>query len=338
MSRPVLSLVIPIFNEELVIGELDRRLREFLGQLAAEVGEHWEVVFVNDGSKDRSFEMLRDLAAREPRYRVLSFSRNFGHQMAITAGVDRAEGDAVVVMDADLQDPPEVVREMVARWREGYDVVYGVRSARHGETLFKRFTAAVYYRLLRAMLGGISIPVDAGDFRLMSRPVVLTLRALRERHRFVRGMVAWVGFKQVAVTYERPARFAGETKYPLRKMLRFAIDGITSFSIVPLRIATWLGVVAGLSAVAIGAWALYAYLFRGGVVQGWTTLMVLVAGGSSAQLLMTGILGEYVGRIYEEVKRRPLYVVAEELNMGTGQLPAPATGQPDLHQERRSAG
>jgi len=328
MEAPTLSLVLPIFNEEEIIPELDRRLRAFLADVGSGVGESWEVIFVNDGSKDKSLPMLRELAAAEPRYKLLSFSRNFGHQRAITAGLDRANGDAVVVMDADLQDPPEVVREMVARWREGYDVVYGVRSRRHGETAFKKFTAAAYYRLLRMMLGGISIPVDAGDFRLMSRPVVLTLRALREQHRFVRGMVAWVGFKQTAVTYERPARFAGETKYPLRKMLRFAIDGITSFSTVPLRMAIWLGVVAGLVAMAGGVWAVYEKLFGTGVVQGWTTIMILVGLGSSAQLLMTGILGEYVGRIYEEVKRRPLYVLEDEVNMGdaSGTPPRPAGG------------
>jgi len=225
-----------------------------------------------------------------------------------------------VVMDADLQDPPEVVVAMIARWREGFDVVYGVRAKRHGETWFKRATAAIFYRLLRAMLGGISIPADAGDFRLMSRPVVLTLRALREQHRFVRGMVAWIGFRQAAVTYERPARFAGETKYPFRKMLRFAMDGITSFSVVPLRIATWLGVVAGLVAVGAAAWA-FVEGTRGHVVPGWTTLMILVSFGTCAQLLMTGILGEYVGRIYEEVKRRPLYIVGEEVNLGEAAAP-----------------
>ena len=263
---------------------------------------------------------MKDLAAAEPRYKVLSLSRNFGHQMAITAGLDRANGDAVVVMDADLQDPPEVVSQMIARWREGFDVVFGVRSRRHGETAFKRLSASVYYRLLRAMLGGASIPVDAGDFRLMSRPVVLTLRALREQHRFVRGLVSWVGFRQTAVPYERPARFAGETKWPLRKMLHFAVDGITSFSTVPLRMATWLGLLAGLVAMGGVGWALYSKFF-GGVVRGWTTIMILVGLGSSAQLLMTGILGEYVGRIYEEVKRRPLYVVESEVNLST--LPPP---------------
>jgi len=314
-NRPVLSLVLPVYNEEAIIPELDRRLRAFLSEVQSGVGDRWEVVFVNDGSQDQSLPLLKQLALAEPRYKLLAFARNFGHQMAITAGIDRAEGDAVVIMDADLQDPPEVVKDMLARWREGYDVVYGVRSKRHGETWFKRMTAAVFYRLLRAMLGGVSIPVDAGDFRLMGRQVVLTMRALREQHRFVRGMVAWVGFRQSAVHYERPARFAGETKYPFRKMLRFAIDGITSFSVVPLRIATWLGVFAGLVAMAGGVWALYVKLLVSGVVPGWTTIMILVAMGSSAQLLMTGILGEYVGRIYEEVKRRPLYVVSEEINL-----------------------
>ncbi|HTA19155.1 MAG TPA: glycosyltransferase family 2 protein [Polyangia bacterium] len=318
MQRPVLSLVIPMFNEELIIAELDRRLRDFLSNLAElpEIGAAWEVVFIADGSKDQTLPMLKQLADGEPRYKILSFSRNFGHQAAITAGVDRAEGDAVVVMDADLQDPPEVVRAMITRWREGYDVVYAVRGKRHGETWFKRATAAAFYRLLRVMLGGVSIPVDAGDFRLMSRPVVLTLRALREQHRFVRGMVAWVGFKQVAVTYERPARFAGETKYPLKKMVRFAVDAITSFSTVPLRMATWLGVFSGALGVVTAAWAVYVKLFLSAVVPGWTTITIMVALGSSAQLLMTGILGEYVGRIYEEVKRRPLYVIADEINLG----------------------
>ena len=322
MEGPVLSLVLPIYNEEATIPELDRRLRGFFADVGSGVGESWEVIFVNDGSKDRSLALLRDLATLEPRYKILSLSRNFGHQMAITAGLDRANGEAVVVMDADLQDPPEVVRQMVARWREGFDVVFGVRSRRHGETAFKKMTAAVFYRVLRAMLGDASIPVDAGDFRLMSRAVVLTLRALRERHRFVRGLVWWVGFRQTAVAYERPARFAGEIKWPLRRMLRFAVDGITSFSTVPLRMATWLGVLAGLVALGGVGWALYSKFF-GGVVRGWTTIMILVGLGSSAQLLMTGILGEYVGRIYEEVKRRPLYVVDNEINLGGPDRSAP---------------
>ncbi|MEO8906401.1 MAG: glycosyltransferase family 2 protein [Polyangiaceae bacterium] len=314
MPRPTLTVVIPIFNEEEVLPELARRLREVIGVWERQI-ESWEVVFVDDGSKDESLKQLKALAATEPRFKVLSFSRNFGHQMAITAGLDRAEGDAVVIMDADLQDPPEVVSEMITRWREGYDVVYGVRTKRHGETLFKRVSAAVFYRVLRAMLGGVSIPSDAGDFRLIGRPVVLAMRALRERHRFVRGMVAWVGFRQTAVYYARPARFAGETKYPLRKMVRFAVDGIASFSVVPLRFATWLGVASGIVAMLTAAWAIYERFFGSGVVQGWPTIMIAVALGASAQLLMTGVLGEYVGRIYEEIKRRPLYITAEEINV-----------------------
>jgi glycosyltransferase involved in cell wall biosynthesis len=317
--KPTLSVVIPIFNEELVIDELDLRLHDLLIDVAAQADMEWEVVFIDDGSKDKSLIKLRQLALAEPRYRVLSFSRNFGHQMAITAGMDRADGDAVVIMDADLQDPPEVVREMVALWKQGYDVVYAVRNKRHGETLFKRLTAAGFYRALRA-LTGVDIPVDTGDFRLMSRPVVLTMRALRERHRFVRGLVAWAGFRQTAVKYDRQERYAGETKYPLHKMLRFAADGITSFSTVPLRAATWLGLLAGLLAVGVVLWAIYVKFFIRGVVPGWTTLMIMVAFSSSVQLLMMGVLGEYIGRAYEELKGRPLYVVAEELNFGANQL------------------
>jgi dolichol-phosphate mannosyltransferase len=313
MTRPKLSIVIPVFNEEQTLPELHRRLGTFLAQLPA-VGSDWEVVFVDDGSADRSAELLNELGRAEPRYRILGFSRNFGHQIAITAGLDHAEGDAVVVMDADLQDPPEVVAAMLERSREGFDVVYGVRRKREGETFFKRATAAGFYRLIRAMTG-VAIPVDAGDFRLMRRPVVLTMRALREQHRFVRGMVAWVGFRQTAVLYDREGRFAGETKYPLRKMVRFAIDGITSFSVVPLRVATWLGVIGGVIAVLMGlAIAVLKIVDPGISLPGWTGIMVALAFGFSAQLLMTGILGEYIGRIYEEVKRRPLYIIANDLN------------------------
>jgi polyisoprenyl-phosphate glycosyltransferase len=327
MERPELSVIIPIYNEAAVIDELHRRLREVMGKLESVV-RSWEVVFIDDGSKDASLVMLRELAKAEPRFKVVSFARNFGHQLAITAGVDKAEGDAVVIMDADLQDPPEVVEGMILRWREGFDVVYGVRRSRAGETFFKKLTAAVFYRMLKSMLGGISIPVDAGDFRLMSRPVVLTMRALRERHRFVRGMVSWVGFKQSALYYDREARFAGETKYPLSKMLRFALDAITSFSVFPLRLASWLGVASALVAVAYALFVIYVRVFLGGVVQGWTTLMIAVALGTSAQLFMTGILGEYIGRIYEEIKRRPLYITAELLNFGPGSGSAPGADQP----------
>jgi len=307
-ADPELSIVLPVFNEESVIDELHRRL----GELLMAIGTSWEVIFVDDGSTDGSFEKLKQLSLVESRYRVVSFSRNFGHQYAITAGFDYACGQAVVVMDADLQDPPEVVSDMLARFREGYDIIHGVRRRRERESVFKRATAYVFYRLLRAVVG-INVLVDAGDFRLLSRRVVLTLRALRETSRFVRGMVAWVGFRQTVVVYDRKPRFAGETHYPLRKMLKFAFDGITAFSVVPLRVATWLGTLSGFIGVGVAAWALYGRLY-GRFVPGWATIMITVSLGLSAQLLMTGILGEYIGRIYEEVKRRPLYIVAEEVN------------------------
>lgn len=329
MERPELSIIIPIFNEAAVLGELHRRLREVMSGLEPMV-RSWEVVFIDDGSKDASLAMLREMAQAEPRFKVVAFARNFGHQLAITAGVDKAEGDAVVIMDADLQDPPEVLGEMIERWRSGFDVVYGVRRSRAGETWFKKVTAAAFYRILRSMLGGISIPVDAGDFRLMSRAVVLTLRALRERHRFVRGMVAWIGFKQSALYYDRDARFAGETKYPFSKMLRFALDAITSFSTAPLRLATWLGGASALVAIVYSLFVVYAKIFRGDLVQGWTTLMIAVALGTSVQLFMIGVLGEYVGRIYEEIKGRPLYITSELLNFGSGRggTPGPDTRGP----------
>lgn len=323
-ARPTLSVVIPVFNEEETLPELDRRLRSFLAELAVT----WEVVFVDDGSRDASAKLLQDMAANEPRYKVISFGRNFGHQIAITAGMDRAEGEAVVVMDADLQDPPEVVREMLAKWREGNDIVYAVRQRRIGETWFKRVTAALFYRMFRAMLG-FEVMLDAGDFRLMSRAVILTLRSLRERHRFIRGLVGWIGFRQASVSYTRHERFAGVTKYPLRKMLSFAFDGITSFSTVPLRAATWLGALAGLAALGLGAWAFYVKVVGGTTVPGWTTIMILVALGSSAQLVVIGILGAYVGRIYEEVQRRPLYTVAKEMNLApTVPAPPPVASAP----------
>ena len=302
------SLVLPVYNEEPVIGELTRRL----GELLAEVDPRglWNVIFVNDGSKDRSRELLEAACAAEPRYTLINLSRNFGHQIAITAGLDRAEGDAVVIMDADLQDPPEVIAEMLARYLEGYDVVYAVRRRRDGESWFKRATAALFYRVLERVVG-VKIPTDTGDFRLMSRRSVLALRGLREANRFVRGLVAWIGFRQTAVYYDRKARFAGDTHYPLHKMLRFASDGIVSFSTLPLRLATFLGVLSGLIAAGVAAWVLIAVLSGAYVVPGWATLMLAVSLASSAQLLMIGILGEYLGRVYDEVKRRPLYLVDE---------------------------
>ncbi|CAN5467758.1 glycosyltransferase family 2 protein [soil metagenome] len=310
MPRPTLSLVLPIYNEEEVIPELHTRLQEFLKELALDA----EVLFVNDGSHDESMAMLREIAKDEPRYRVLSLARNFGHQTAITAGVDYARGKAVVVMDADLQDPPSVVALMVAKWNEGFDVVYGKRRKREGETAFKLLTAKIFYRVFAAMIP-IEVPLDTGDFRLMSRRVVIALRELRETHRFVRGMVSWVGFRQTAVVYDRPGRFAGETKYPLRKMLRFAADGITSFSVLPLRFATYLGMLISALSVLYAIWAVVAHFVFDATLPGWTATVVLISLLSAVQLLMIGILGEYVGRIYEEVKRRPLYLVGDRVNV-----------------------
>ncbi|MBX3203318.1 MAG: glycosyltransferase [Labilithrix sp.] len=310
MSRPELSLVIPIYNEEEVLPQLDLRLKELLKTLAIDA----EVVFVNDGSKDKSMELLRRMASRELRYRVIGFSRNFGHQRAITAGMEKSRGRAVVVMDADLQDPPEVILEMVAKWREGYDVVYGRRRSREGESAFKLVTAKLFYRVFATLIP-IEVPLDTGDFRLMSRRVVTTMRGLRESHRFVRGLVAWVGFKQTAVEYDRAARAAGETKYPLKKMIAFAIDGIASFSIQPLRFATYTGVFVGTASVLYAVASMITW-FAGMNVPGWTTTVVLVSFLFSVQFFMIGVLGEYVGRIYEQVKRRPLYIVAERINFG----------------------
>lgn len=308
--RPELSVVLPVYNEQAVIPELLKRLAPALDALDVT----WEAIFVDDGSADRSYEMLAEACEQSSHYKLIKFSRNFGHQIAITAGIDHADGQAVVIMDADLQDPPQVVGDMFEKFRAGYDVVYAVRKRRAGESFFKRITASVFYRLLK-MMAGVDIPLDAGDFRLMSRRVVLTLRELRETNRFVRGLVAWVGFRQTAVYYERTARFAGETHYPLSKMLRFASDGIVSFSPVPLRIATYLGIFAGMLAAVVAGWVVYCKLIGASTVPGWATVMLAVSLGSCAQLLMIGILGQYLGRIYDEVKRRPLYLVQESHNL-----------------------
>lgn len=304
--KPVLSVVVPVFNEEAILPELHNRLTTVMRDL----GEPYELVFVNDGSKDGSGAGLANLAKADPHVRVIDFARNFGHQIAITAGMDHAGGDAVVIIDADLQDPPEVIKDLVARWREGFQVVYAVRAKRRGETFFKLLTASVFYRLIRRITN-VDIPVDTGDFRLMDRKVVDALKQIRERHRFVRGLVSWVGFRQTGVEYVRQERFAGETKYPLRKMLKFAFDGITSFSFVPLQAATYFGFAsAGLAFVLI-CWVLFEALIAHETVQGWSSLMVAVLFLGGVQLITIGLIGEYVGRIYDEVKGRPLYLVRD---------------------------
>ncbi len=307
VKTPLLSVVIPCYNEEEVIGETMKRLKAFCSEL---VNLDVELIFVDDGSRDRTREILKSYAAEDSRIRLIGFARNFGHQIAATAGIDAACGDAVVLIDADLQDPPEVVHEMIAKWREGYDVVYGTRIERPGESGFKLATARGFYRLLNR-LSDVPIPLDTGDFRLMSRHVADTLRAMPEHDRFVRGMVSWVGFKQTALPYKRAERFAGGSKYPLRKMLRFATDGILSFSTKPLQISIALGLASAFLALMGIVYVIFLRIFTNIWAPGWTAQMTAVLFIGGVQLVSIGILGEYIGRIYNEVKNRPLYVASE---------------------------
>jgi len=310
--KSLLSIVVPCFNEAEVLWETHDRLLRTLTQLT---DLDLEIIYVDDGSRDATPDVMREIQALDARVRTLRFSRNFGHQTAVTAGLEHASGDAVVLIDADLQDPPEVIPDMVARWREGYDVAYGIRTDREGETRFKLATAKAFYRLLNC-LSETEIPLDTGDFRLMDRAVVDVLRAMPERDRFVRGMVAWAGFRQIAVPYRRAARFAGESKYPFFKMVRFALDGLTSFSRAPLRLATWMGFLVSGVALAAIAYALVLRLFTDYWVTGWTALFIAVLFIGGAQLLSLGVIGEYIGRIYGETKRRPLYLVEEAHGFG----------------------
>ena len=310
-----LTVVVPAFNEQESILPMYERLVAALEPHLAGL----EVLFVDDGSRDATWQRVSELAARDPRVRGVRFARNFGHQAALTAGVDAASGRAVVIIDADLQDPPEVIPEMIARWREGYEVVYGQREQREGETAFKKATAAAFYRLLRRITN-VEIPVDTGDFRLMGPRAVAAFRSLPERNRFIRGLVSWIGFPQVAVRYRRHARLAGETKYPLRRMMRFALDGITSFSFLPLRLATWLGfAVSVLSFLYIVVVMVLKLL--GINWPGYTSMMASILFLGGVQLVMIGVLGEYVARIFDEVKRRPLYLVGESTDGSVGVTP-----------------
>ena len=305
--QPVFSIIAPVHNEEAVLPELYRRLRDVMDG----TGEPWELVLVDDGSRDHSAQVIHDLHVADPRVVGLSLSRNFGFQAAVTAGLDTAHGDAVMLIDADLQDPPEVLPEMIARWREGYDVVYGVRGQRDGETWFKKLSASAFYRLI-ARLTNVPIPVDTGDFRLMDRRVVEAVRQMPEQHRFLRGMVSWVGFRQTGVTYHRQPRFAGSSTFTFAKMLRFALDAITSFSYLPLQLASYLGfAIALLSAVAILVAVALRLLGASQPLLGQATTLVAVLFLGGVQLIGLGIIGEYLGRIHDEVKHRPLYVIAQ---------------------------
>jgi glycosyltransferase involved in cell wall biosynthesis len=308
--RPVYSVVVPARDEALVLPVTVGRLVGLLDRLDGP----GEVVFVDDGSGDASFEVMCGAAAADPRFRVVRLSRNFGHQVALTAGLDFACGDAVVAMDADLQDPPEVVLELAAKWREGFDVVYAVRDVRVGETRFKRATAALFYRAFNR-ISETKVPLDVGDFRLVDRRALDAFAGMRESNRFVRGMFSWVGLRQTGVLYRREARVAGETHYPLRKMLRFAVTGLISFSGAPLRLALRLGFGVSVVAFAYAVWSVVVRFAGFYHVPGWTSLVVVTALLGGIQLIILGVLGEYVADIHVEVKRRPLYVVDELVNV-----------------------
>jgi polyisoprenyl-phosphate glycosyltransferase len=304
---PQFSLVVPIYNEEANIPELYRRLKVVMAQLDGEV----EMILVNDGSRDRSLAFLRELHAHDPRCCYLSFSRNFGHQIAVTAGLNFARGRAIVVLDADLQDPPELILDMVQRWRQGYEVVYAQRTQRRKESWFKRLMAYAFYRVLRN-LADVDIPTDTGDFCLMDRQVVDLLNAMPERDRYIRGLRAWVGFRQTAIPFERDPRFAGEEKYTFRKSFALAVNGLVSFSKVPLRISTYIGLMAAAIALLMAILVLYWRFFApNSPLTGYATIVIAIFFLGAVQLISIGILGEYIGRIYEEVKGRPLYTLSE---------------------------
>jgi glycosyltransferase involved in cell wall biosynthesis len=307
----VCSIVIPMYNEEEVIKETYHRLKKVMDG----TGESYELVFVNDGSRDKSAAIIAELALADSHVRLIDFSRNFGHQIAVTAGLDYAQGQAIVIIDADLQDPPEVIPQMLEKWREGFDVVYGKRLKRQGETVFKKFTAFAYYRILSALTND-NIPKDTGDFRLIDRKVCDAVKSFPERNRFLRGMINWVGFKQTALEYVRDERWAGETKYPLKKMLKFAADGIFSFTYKPLKLATYIGFILSTSGFLYLIYVLYQRLFTSSTQSGWASIIAVNLVFNGITLVILGIIGEYVGRIYEEVKGRPLYIVKEEIGFG----------------------
>jgi polyisoprenyl-phosphate glycosyltransferase len=313
------SVVIPVFNEEAVLPILLRRLDTLMDGLDGPA----EMIFVDDASTDCSSIILQARARDDPRYRYIGLSRNFGHQIAITAGMDAAAGQAVIVMDADLQDPPEVIGEMIARWRDGYEVVYGKRLSREGESRFKRWTASLFYRFL-ARLSSVDIPRDVGDFRLIDRKVLDAFRAMPEQDRFVRGMFAWLGFRQTEVAFHRLPRLAGATKYPFWRMLRLAVNGALGFSEAPLRLAIWCGLAVSVLAMLYGLYVMGLWLADSPLVAGWSSTIVVISFLCGVNMLMTGIMGLYIGRIHAEVKRRPLYIVSQKVGFGRDSNAAPA--------------
>jgi glycosyltransferase involved in cell wall biosynthesis len=307
----VLSVVVPVYGEEAVIEEFYRRLSKVLEGLGPGWGS--EIIFIDDGSHDRTLGLLKGLRARDRSVKILSLARNFGHQFAITAGLDHARGNAVVIIDGDLQDPPEIIPEMIAKWKEGHKVVYGVREKRKGEGIFKQASAKVFYRIMRRF-SDVDVPVDAGDFRLIDRGVVDVLNGLRERNRYLRGLVSWCGFDQCGLIYHRDRRYAGKTKFSTKLMVRFAIDGILSFSDKPLKVMSYLGFLITLGSFLWGlAIILGKIVHPGRAVSGWTSLMIVVIFVGGMQLISLGIIGLYLGRQYNEMKKRPLYIIAEKM-------------------------
>ena len=302
------SVIVPLFNEEAVVCETHKRLSAVMSQTDGE----YEIIFVNDGSRDSTETLVKQIMQNDSHVCLINFSRNFGHQTAISAGMDNARGQAIVVIDADLQDPPEVILEMIARWKEGYDVVYGKRSVREGETVFKKATAKIFYRFL-ASLTDIDIPTDTGDFRLIDRKVCDAMKTLKEKNRYIRGLVSWLGFKQTSVTYVRKERFAGETKYPLKKMLSFAGDAVTSFSDKPLKIAGYAGYLLSFISFIYLLYVVIRKITVGDFGEGWASIVAINLFFNGVILVVLGIMGEYIGRIYDECKNRPLYVIAEKL-------------------------
>lgn len=316
-DNPRYSIIAPIYNEEGNIQKLYDRISSVMDS----TGEPWELVTVNDGSRDGSVRLIEELAAKDSRVKLVNFARNFGHQLAVTAGLHHASGDSVVVIDADLQDPPELILEMIERWKAGYQVVYAVREERKGESWFKLFTAKLFYRLIYRITD-VDIPLDTGDFRLMDRKVVDALNSMPEHNRFIRGLTSWIGFKQTGVSYVREAREWGETKYPLRKMIRFAMDAVTGFSYFPLQIMVYVSFVLGVLAIlAIPIIAILRLLLGYEFLGGQATNIVLMLLLSSFELFFLFMMGQYVARIYDEVRGRPLYIVASTSNLGEAQKP-----------------
>jgi len=302
----VYSIVIPVLNEEKVLNELYKRLTKVM----TDIGESYEIIFINDGSTDNSLKIMKQLQTHDKRIKIIDFSRNFGHQIAITAGIDFTSGDAVITIDADLQDPPEVIPDLIKKWKEGYEVIYGIREKRKGENFFKKISTLIFYRLINKMTM-INMPPDSGDFRLIDKKVVNNLKNIRENNRYVRGLTYWIGFKQIGVPYERDKRFAGKSKYPIKKLFKLAYDAIFSFSNFPLKIATYFGFIVSFLSFLYLIYALIIKLFTNSVIHGWTSLMISILFLGGVQLICLGIIGEYIARINDEVKKRPLYIIKE---------------------------